>query len=97
MRKLSQVNKPKATTRPPYQRAHLPRLMPIGPNEITGPEPETTRALLLKLARALRTQRRLGRSGHWIYDLDRHMGLAEAWRRESVRDVAGKRPSSAPC
>ena len=96
MRKLSQVNKPKAATRPPYQRAHLPRLMPIGPDEITGPEPETTRALLLKLARALRAQRRLGRSGHWSYDLDRHMGLAEAWRRESGRDV-GKHPSSAPC
>lgn len=56
---------------------------PIGPDEIAGPEPETTQALLRKLARALRTQRRLARAGHWAYDLDRHMGLVEAWRRES--------------
>lgn len=79
MRKLSQVRREQVS----YQRAHLPRLLPIGPNEITGPEPETTQALLSKLARALRTQRRLARAGHWTYDLDRHIGLAEAWRRES--------------
>ena len=79
MRKLSQVRREQV----PYQRAHLPRLLPIGPDEIKGPEPETTQALLRKLARALRTQRRLGRAGHWTYDLDRHMGLAEAWRKES--------------
>lgn len=78
MRKLSQVQRERVS----YQRAHLPRLLPIGPNEITGPEPETTQALLRKLARALRTQRRLARAGHWTYDLNRHMGLAEAWRRE---------------
>ena len=79
MRKLSQVQRERVS----YQRAHLPRLLPIGLNEITGPEPETTQALLRKLARALRTQRRLARAGRWTYDLNRHMGLAEAWRRES--------------
>lgn len=79
MRKLSQVQRERVS----YQRAHLPRLLPIGPNEIEGPEPETTQALLRKLARALRTQRRLARAGHWTYDLNRHMGLAEAWRKES--------------
>ena len=79
MRKLSQVQRERVS----YQRAHLPRLLPIGLNEITGPEPETTQALLRKLARALRTQRRLARAGHWTYDLNHHMGLAEAWRRES--------------
>ena len=51
-------------------------------SQVTGPK-AATRALLLKLAQALRTQRRLGRSGHWTYDLDRHMGLAEALRKES--------------
>lgn len=95
MRKLSQARQKRQFQQEPqfqqergsYRRANLPRLLPIGPSEITGPEPETTKAILLKLARALRNQRRLGRSGHWTYDLNRHAALAEAWRKESVRDT----------
>ncbi len=28
-------------------------------------------------------ERRLGRAGHWTYDLNRHMALAQAWKAET--------------
>jgi hypothetical protein len=35
----------------------LPRLLPVEPDDITGREPETTRRILIKLARVLRLER----------------------------------------
>jgi hypothetical protein len=59
-----------------YERGRmLVRLLPVGPDEIAGSEPETTRRIVLKLVRALRTERARGRAGHWTYDLNRHFGL----------------------
>src|SRR5205807_3533984 len=56
-----------------YERGRmLPRVLPIGPDELRGAEPETTRRIVLKLARALRAERARGRAGHWTYDLNRH-------------------------
>jgi hypothetical protein len=63
----------------------LPRVLPLGPDDIFGPEPETTRAIVLKLARALRTERARGRAGHWTYDLNRHLGLVQALKAEEER------------
>ena len=63
----------------------LPRVLPVGPDEITGAEPETTRRIVLKLARALRAERARGRAGHWTYDLNRHMGLLQAMKAEQER------------
>ena len=63
----------------------LPRVLPLGPDDIYGPEPETTRAIVLKLARALRTERARGRAGHWTYDLNRHIGLLQALKAEQER------------
>lgn len=37
---------------------------------------------LAKLAKALRHERERGRAGHWTYDLNRHIALAEAYRAE---------------
>ena len=69
-----------------YDRARmLPRILPLGPADITGPEPAATRKIVLKLARALRETRRLGRAGHWSYDLNRHIALAQAFRVEQER------------
>ena len=69
-----------------YDRARqLPRLLPLMPSEIRGGEPACTRAILLRLAKALRTERRLGRAGHWTYDLNRHIALVQAWRAERDR------------
>jgi hypothetical protein len=47
------------------RRRMLPRVLPVGPDEISGVEPETTRRIVLKLARALRAERARGRAGHW--------------------------------
>ena len=72
-----------------YERGRmLPRLLPVGPDDITGPEPETTRRIVLRLARALRAERARGRAGHWTYDLNRHVGLVQAMRVEQERLAA---------
>jgi hypothetical protein len=69
----------------------LVRLLPVGPDDIVGAEPETTRRIVLKLARALRTERARGRAGHWTYDLNRHMGLLQALKAEQERLAAAAR------
>ena len=73
-----------------YERArHLPRLLPIGPDEIADQRPEARRAILTRLARALRAERNRGRAGHWTYDLNRHIALKQAYlaeRRELGHD-----------
>jgi hypothetical protein len=63
----------------------LPRVLPLGPDDISGREPETTRRIVLKLARALRLERARGRAGHWTYDLNRHIGLMQAMKAEQER------------
>lgn len=69
-----------------YERARcLPRVLPLSPSEWEGPEPATTRRLVARLADALRRERRLGRAGHWAYDLNRHIALAQAWTAETAR------------
>jgi hypothetical protein len=81
-----------ANGRGAYERSRmLVRLLPIGPDEITGAEPETTRRIVLKLARALRAERARGRAGHWTYDLNRHMGLLQALKAEQERLAASAR------
>jgi hypothetical protein len=61
---------------------HLPRLLPIGPEELADSTPRGRLKVLCRLARALRAERARGRAGHWTYDLDRHLGLIEAYRVE---------------
>jgi hypothetical protein len=61
---------------------HLPRLIPIGPAELADQRPEARRAVLARLARALRAERNRGRAGHWTYDLNRHIGLKQAYEAE---------------
>jgi hypothetical protein len=69
----------------------LVRLLPVGPDEIAGSEPETTRRIVLKLACALRVERARGRAGHWTYDLNRHIGLMQALKAEQERLAASAR------
>ena len=40
---------------------------------------------IARLKRALRSQRQLGRAGHWSYDLNRHFGLLQALKAERAR------------
>lgn len=42
-------------------------------------------ATIARLKRALRSQRRLARAGHWSYDLNRHLGLLQALKAELAR------------
>lgn len=83
-----------------YDRArHLPRLIPVGPDDIADDSPAGRRAILSRLARALRAERTRGRAGHWTYDLNRHLGLKQAYAAERARllaDSAGRRAPLPP-
>jgi hypothetical protein len=69
-----------------YERSRmLVRLLPVGPDDMAGAEPQTTRRIVLKLARAIRIERARGRAGHWTYDLNRHVGLMQALKAEQER------------
>ena len=61
---------------------HLPRVLPIGADELHDPSPEARRKTLARLARSLRAERMRGRAGHWTYDLNRHIALAQAYAAE---------------
>lgn len=75
----------------PYDRTrHLPRVLPVGAAELTDPSAEGRRRTLARLARALRAERNRGRAGHWTYDLNRHIALAQAY--ESERRLLGREP-----
>jgi hypothetical protein len=63
----------------------LVRLLPVGPDDLAGMEPQTTRRIVLKLARAIRNERARGSAGHWTYDLNRHVGLMQALKAEQER------------
>lgn len=61
---------------------HLARLIPVTPEMIADAGPETRHAILVKLQRALRAERNRGKSGHWSYDLNRHIALKQAYDAE---------------
>lgn len=69
-----------------YQRTRdLPRLLALWPDQwaaLTEGCPTAHRALVDRLLSALRAERRRGRSGHWTYDLNRHVALKAAYRAE---------------
>jgi hypothetical protein len=60
----------------------LPKLVPLWPHELADHSPEGCRHVLAKLRRALRAERRRALSGHWSYDLNRHLGLISAYKGE---------------
>jgi len=63
----------------------LPRLLPITDSELAPDDPEAVRRIVDRLARALRSERQRGRAGHWSYDLNRHIALAQAIDAERRR------------
>lgn len=66
-----------------YDRSrHLPRVLPVGPADIADDSESGRRRILARLARALRAERARGRGGHWTYDLNRHIALAQAYAAE---------------
>ncbi|HEX9751844.1 MAG TPA: hypothetical protein VGA46_00150 [Methyloceanibacter sp.] len=66
-----------------YKRARdLPKLIALWPHELDDDSPEGRRHMLAKLRSALRAERRRALSGHWSYDLNRHLGLLSAYKGE---------------
>ncbi|MCB1501956.1 MAG: hypothetical protein KDK07_19590 [Bauldia sp.] len=64
------------------RRRHLARLIPVTPALIDDPGTESQREIIAKLRRALRAEANRGRSGHWSYDLNRHIALKQAYDAE---------------
>jgi Family of unknown function (DUF6477) len=76
----------------------LPRLLPVGPDEIGNVSIGGRLAIVRRLAKALRGERARGRAGHWTYSLDRHVGLHQAFAAETTALRAlctGRRPLAA--
>jgi hypothetical protein len=68
----------------------LPKLIALWPHELDDESLEGCRHVLAKLRRALRAERRRATSGHWSYDLNRHLGLVSAYKGELARLKASR-------
>jgi len=73
------------------RRVSLSRLVALWPAEIEDLSIASRERLIAKLERALRSERRRGRAGHWTYDLARHTQLVRAYRAEQEALKAAKR------
>ncbi len=66
-----------------YVRARdLPPLLVLWPAELSDASARGHLALLTKLRRALRRERKAAIAGHWTYDVARHAALGKAYRAE---------------
>jgi hypothetical protein len=69
-----------------YERARdLPRLIRLDPCVGLAGSADATKAIVARLERALRAERCKARSGHWAYDLNRHIALRQAHQAETER------------
>ncbi len=82
----------------PSDRASALRL--LLPGSRAGETLAERRHVVARLERALRCERRLGRAGHWAYDLSRHVALTQWLRheREALRQTSNEtgRPEGRP-
>lgn len=62
--------------------AQLPALIGLWPSELQDFSAAGTAKILALLRKALRSERARGRSGHWTYDLNKHLALAESLKAE---------------
>ncbi|MGQ7794596.1 DUF6477 family protein [Faunimonas sp. B44] len=67
------------------RKRHLPALVRVEPAAAGADEISETRRIVALLERALRAERNRARSGHWTYDLNRHIALHQALRAEEQR------------
>lgn len=65
--------------------APLGVIIPGGGVDVDRYTAPSSRRLLVRLRKALREERRRGQAGHWSYDLNRHIALAEAHKTELSR------------
>jgi hypothetical protein len=77
-----------AAQRPYDRRRELPRVLPLWPHELDNETLPGRRLILAKLRRALRAERCRGLSGHWTYDLSRHVALLRVYRLELAESKA---------
>lgn len=70
----------------PYRRERqLPRLIAADPTSLDDRSVAGAQAILSRLRRALRAERRRAKAGHWTYDLNRHIALRQAYAAEAER------------
>lgn len=73
-----------------YDRARdLPRLIRCDPFSDLAEVLNSSETVMARLRRALRAERNKARSGHWTYDLNRHIALRQAYVAEAER-LAGR-------
>jgi hypothetical protein len=69
-----------------YERTRdLPKLARFDPADLSTETIDGSEVILARLRRALRAERNRARSGHWTYDLNRHIALRQAYLAESER------------
>jgi hypothetical protein len=84
---------------PAYNRlTQLPGLTGLWPSEMQDFSAAGTLKILALLRKALRLERARGRSGHWTYDLNKHLALAESLKAERahLRELEAKTASTQP-
>ena len=63
----------------------LPALIRFDPFSGQALDEIAAETIVARLERALRAERQKARSGHWTYDLNRHIALRQAHRAETER------------
>ena len=81
----------KAGARAYDRQRDLPGLIRLDPFAAVADDVDGISRIVARLERALRAERCRARSGHWTYDLNRHIALRQAFLAESER-LAGVRP-----
>lgn len=76
-----------------YCRARdLPKLLALWPHELEDESEAGRVAILRRLEKALRAERRRALAGHWAYDLNRHLALIAAYKAERRSLTGGQEP-----
>ena len=91
-RKITLTSPARKNAARPYDRlSQLPKLIGLWPSEMQDYSAAETLKILTLLRKALRSERSRGRSGHWTYDLNRHLALAESVKAERahLRELDG--------
>ena len=86
------VDRAKASARFYQRRRHLPPLMALWPQELADFSPKGTKMIIERLEKSLAAERRRGQTGHWAYDMNRHMALISALEaeRKHLAEVEGR-------
>ena len=86
--RLAVAGTAKAGARTYDRERDLPALIRLDPFAVAAEDAEGIARIMATLERALRAERCRARSGHWTYDLNRHIALHQAFLAESERLAA---------